>query len=125
MKVIRWVNREQPPLSPPITAREKRWWLDAKEPFRTRVLLQFGLPWFLVIMLGTVLRHPERLLSAKALVSRPIALLLAGGMSWFQWRIMEKKQLVQEVRWKRIRESLAEAESEQNELSSPQRDALE
>jgi membrane protein DedA with SNARE-associated domain len=69
-------------------------------------MVQFGVPQFLAYFLGAWLKDPAKMLRPSALIIVPILGLVAWGGSWMMWRQIEERQRDQEIRWKRIRESL-------------------
>jgi hypothetical protein len=99
-------------LSPGITPEEERWWsVERKKHFR-RHLLGMGLPMFLVFTVGMAISKPEKLLVA------PVFAAIAVGAAWMQARLAERHKRDQEVKWKRIRDSLlAESDGDQIEAS--------
>lgn len=116
---MRFARGNQPPLSPPITEEEERWWLQVRKRFYRQVALQFGVPYFLVFGVTAALTKPGKLFLA------PLFAVMAFGASWLQARMMEENQRQQEVRWKRIRESLvAEPDQGDGAITSAQRDVL-
>jgi hypothetical protein len=110
MKLARWMPppKDAPALSPPITTDEERWWMQKRKSLRAYVVLRWGVPQFLVFTMAAVYQHPEKLLDASMLWLVPAMGLMAVLSSLGMWKSSEKAQRDQEVRWKRIRESLLE-----------------
>src|SRR5207237_181829 len=114
MKLTRWspASTDVPALSPPVTPDEERWWAQIRKPLRARLILRWGLPQFLVYVGAATYQHPEKFLHVSTLWFVPAMGLLAGFTSLGMWASSEKRQRDQEVRWKRIRETLLDDSSE-------------
>jgi len=108
-----WVEKRvregQPPLSPLITPEEERWWAKERKKFYKKSMLRVGLPLFLMGVIGAAIAKPERMLFFV-----PFYAIFMFGMAWTQTRFHESRQRQQEVRWKRIRESLLAESIDEN-----------
>ncbi len=95
------------PLDPPITDEEKQWWRVKRRDLVRRVILRQGLPMFLVFTIGGILAKPDKVLTVRTLWFFPVMLGLAALQTWITVRLQERNQRDGEVRWQRIRETLA------------------
>jgi hypothetical protein len=113
MKLVPWSAppKHAPPLSPPMTAPESVWWNEARKPLRRRVMIQWGVSQFLAYVTGYAFQNPAKFFEPHSLLLVPLLGLVAFGGSFMFWRSIEDRQRQQEIRWKRIRESLLEEPS--------------
>ena len=103
---MKWPTRitadgEQPVLEPPATPDEERWWAMARRRFYRTMLLRMALPFFLVFTVSTALARPEKLLR-----NLPFLALMAVAAGLLTGKMAERAQRLQEIRHKRIRESI-------------------
>jgi hypothetical protein len=99
-------------LEPPPTPEELRWWNSVRPRYRNRSMLRTGGPFFLVWIGVALISNPAKLFTPTALWFIPAMSLLSVGAAWLQYRTTEKHQRDQELRWKRIRESIAATSAE-------------
>jgi hypothetical protein len=98
---LRTTLHEAPPLAPPATTAELRWWEYTRVPIRNRMFLRTALPFLAVWLVTNWLKYSKFSIGLMIFLA-----LMAAAAGWLQWAVTESKLRDQSIRWKRIRDDL-------------------